>query len=35
MMENDIISLFLNRKKQNISQYTEIFIKYTFDKKTP
>lgn len=29
MMENDIISLFLNRKKQNISQYTEIFIKYT------
>lgn len=29
MMENDIISLFLNRKKQNISQYTEIFVQYT------
>lgn len=29
MMENDIISLFLNRKKQNISQYTEFFVQYT------
>ncbi len=28
-MENDIVSLFLNRKKQNISHYTEILVKYT------
>ena len=27
-MENDIISLFLNRKRQNISRYTEILSKY-------
>ena len=29
MVENDIISLFLSRKKQNVSQYTEVFVKYT------
>lgn len=28
-MENEIISLFLNRKKQNISKYSEIFAKYS------
>lgn len=29
IVENDVISLFLNRKIQNISRYTEIFVKYT------
>lgn len=28
-MENDIISLFLIRKKQNISKYSDTFLKYT------
>lgn len=32
-MENDIISLFLARKKQNISRYCEIFIDYTLKSK--
>ena len=32
-MENDIISLFLNRKKTNISRCTELFIKYNLDEK--
>lgn len=31
IMENDIISLFLNRKKQNICRYTEIFAQYTLN----
>lgn len=28
-MENDIVSLFLIRKKQNINKYANIFLKYT------
>lgn len=28
-MDNDVISLFLNRKKQNISKYTELLARYT------
>lgn len=31
MMDNNVISLFLNRKKINISRYAEIFIKYTLN----
>ena len=31
IMENDIISLFLNRKKQNISRYTEVLAQYTLN----
>lgn len=30
-MDNNIVSLFLNRKKVNISRYAEIFIKYTLN----
>ena len=29
IMENEIISLFLNRKKQNVSRYSEILAKYS------
>ncbi len=32
-MENDIISLFLTRKKHNITNYAEIFIKYSLKNK--
>lgn len=31
MMDNNAISLFLNKKKINISKYAEIFIKYTLN----
>ena len=32
-MENDIISLFLARKKQNISKYCDIFVNHTLKTK--
>lgn len=32
-MENDLVSLFLIRKKQNIYKYSEIFLKYTLKNK--
>ena len=32
-MENDIISLFLTRKKHNITNYAEVFIKYSLKNK--
>ena len=32
-MENDIVSLFLSRKKQNISKYAQIFINYNLSNK--
>jgi len=32
-MENDLVSLFIIRKKQNIYKYSEIFLKYTLKNK--
>ena len=32
-MENDIISLFLTRKKQNVCKYADLFIKYSLKNK--
>ena len=32
-MENDLVSLFLIRKRQNIYKYSEIFLKYTLKNK--
>ena len=32
-MENDLVSLFLFRKKQNVIKYSEIFLKYTLKNK--
>ena len=31
-MENDIISLYLIRRSENVSRYAEIFTKYTLKK---